>query len=90
MSAAKWYVVNVYSGFEKKVAQLITEQADKHSLSEMFDQVLVPSEEVVEIRKGNKKVNAEKNFFPGYVLVKMILNDITWHMVRDIPRVSAL
>ncbi len=89
MSIAKWYVVNVYSGFEKKVAQLINEQAEKHSLTEMFEQVLVPSEEVVEIRKGNKKVNAEKNFFPGYVLVKMVLNDRTWHLVRDIPRVSS-
>lgn len=86
--SAKWYVVNVYSGFEKKVSQHIAEQAEKLSLAEMFEQVLVPSEEVVEIRKGNKKVSTEKNFFPGYVLVKMILNDSTWHLVRDIPKVS--
>ena len=86
--SAKWYVVNVYSGFEKKVSQHIAEQAEKLSLTEMFEQVLVPSEEVVEIRKGNKKVSTEKNFFPGYVLVKMILNDSTWHLVRDIPKVS--
>ena len=70
------------------MSQHIAEQAEKLSLTEMFEQVLVPSEEVVEIRKGNKKVSTEKNFFPGYVLVKMILNDSTWHLVRDIPKVS--
>jgi transcriptional antiterminator NusG len=86
--SAKWYVVNVYSGFEKKVSQHIIEQAEKLSLSDMFEEVLVPSEEVVEIRKGNKKVNAEKNFFPGYVLVKMVLNDNTWHLVRGVQKVS--
>lgn len=86
--SAKWYVVNVYSGFEKKVSQHITEQAEKLALVDMFEQVLVPSEEIVEIRKGNKKVSSEKNFFPGYVLVKMILNDSTWHLVRAIPKVS--
>lgn len=83
----RWYVVNVYSGFEKKVAQSIREQADKKGLSERFEDVLVPSEEVVEIRRG-QKVNAERNYFPGYILVKMELTDDAWHLVRNIPRVS--
>lgn len=89
MSTFRWYVVNVHSGFEKKVASLIWEQAEKKALKGMFEEILVPSEEVVEIRRGNKKVNTEKNFFPGYVLVKMILNDNTWHIVRDIPKVAS-
>lgn len=89
MSTFRWYVVNVHSGFEKKVATLIQEQAEKNALTEMFEEILVPAEEVVEIRRGNKKVNTEKNFFPGYVLVKMVLNDRTWHLVRDIPKVAS-
>lgn len=89
MSVARWYVVNVHSGFEKKVAALINEQAEKNALQDMFEEILVPAEEVVEIKRGNKKVNTEKNFFPGYVLVKMILNDKTWHLVRGIPKVAS-
>ncbi len=84
---ARWYVVNVYSGFEKKVVQSIREQAEKKGLADRFEELLVPSEEVVEIRRG-AKVNTEKNYFPGYVLIKMELSDETWHLVRDIPRVS--
>ena len=83
-----WYVVNVYSGFEKKVVQAIQEQAEKKGLGDRFEQILVPSEEVVEIRRG-AKVNTEKNYFPGYVLVKMNLTDETWHLVRNIPKVSS-
>ncbi len=86
--AAKWYVVNVYSGFEKKVVQAIREQAEKKGIVDRFEDILVPSEEVVEIRRG-AKVNAERNYFPGYVLVKMQLDDETWHLVRNIPRVSS-
>lgn len=89
MSTFRWYVVNVHSGFEKKVSALIHEQAEKNALTEMFEEILVPAEEVVEIRRGNKKVNTEKNFFPGYVLVKMVLNDSTWHLVRGIPKVAS-
>jgi len=85
--AAKWYVVNVYSGFEKKVVQTIREQAEKKGLTDSFEEILVPSEEVLEVRRG-AKVNVEKNYFPGYVLVKMDLTDETWHFVKDIPRVS--
>lgn len=85
--ALRWYVVNVYSGFEKKVAQALREQAVKKGLQESFDDILVPSEEVIEIRRG-AKVNVEKNYFPGYVIVKMDLNDETWHLVRSTPKVS--
>ncbi len=85
---AKWYVVNVYAGFEKKVRQSILEQAERKGLADRFEDVLVPSEEVVEIRRGNK-VNTEKQYFPGYVLVKMQLTDETWHLVTNIPRVSS-
>ena len=85
--ALRWYVVNVYSGFEKKVAQALREQAVKKGLQESFDDILVPSEEVIEIRRG-AKVNVYKNYFPGYVIVKMDLNDETWHLVRSTPKVS--
>lgn len=85
--AQRWYVVNVYSGFEKKVAQSIREQAEKKGLVDRFGEILVPSEEVVEIRRG-AKVNVERNYFPGYVIVKMDLNDETWHLVRNVPKVS--
>jgi transcription termination/antitermination protein NusG len=85
---AKWYVVNVYAGFEKKVRQSILEQAERKGLADRFEDVLVPSEEVVEIRRGSK-VNTEKQYFPGYVLVKMQLTDETWHLVTNIPRVSS-
>lgn len=87
MSVHQWYVVNVYSGFEKKVAQTIQEQVELKGLASYFEEVLVPSEEVVEIRRGVKK-NVEKQYFPGYILVKMILTDDTWHLVRNVPRVS--
>jgi len=85
--AKRWYVVHVYSGFEKKIAQQIKEQADQKGLADQIDEVLVPTEEVVELRRG-QKVNAERKFFPGYVLVKMELSDEAWHLVKDTPKVT--
>ena len=82
-----WYVVHVYSGFEKKVAESIEEQAKQSHLSDLIESVLVPTEEVVEMRRGSK-VNAERKFFPGYVLVKMEMTDETWHLVQDTPKVT--
>jgi len=84
---ARWYVVNVYSGSEKKVAESIREQAVLKKMDDRILEVLVPTEQVVEIRKGTK-VNAEHKFFPGYILVKMEMSDDTWHVVKDTPRVS--
>jgi len=83
----RWYVVHVYSGFENKVAQSIREQADQKGLTELFEEVSVPTEEVVEMRRG-QKVNAERKFFPGYVLVKMDLTDESWHMVQNTAKVT--
>ena len=85
--AHRWYVVHVYSGFEKKVAQSIREQAAQKGLADRFEEVLVPIEEVVEIRRG-AKVNAERKFFPGYVLVKMDYDDESWHLVKNTPKVT--
>ena len=85
--AKRWYVIHVYSGFEKKIAQQLKELAAQKGLSDMLDQVLVPSEEVVEVRRG-QKINSERKFFPGYVLVKMELTDQTWHLVKDTPKVT--
>ncbi len=85
--AKRWYVVHVYSGFEKKIAQQLKEQAAQKGLADQFDEVLVPSEQVVEMRRG-QKVNAEHKFFPGYVLVKMELTDDAWHLVKNTPKVT--
>lgn len=84
---SRWYILYCLSGHEKKVAQTIMEKANSKGLGDFFQEVVVPTEGVIEIRKG-KKVNAEKKFFPGYVLVKMHLNDDTWHLVRSIPKVT--
>ncbi len=83
----RWYVVHVYSGSEKKVAEQILEQAEKKSLNDQILQVLVPIEEFVEIKKGTK-VNSERNFFPGYVLVQMVLTDDSWHLVKNTQKVT--
>ena len=85
--AGSWYVIHVYSGFEKKVAQSIEEQAKQAGMADDFENVLVPVEEVVEMRRGSK-VNAERKFFPGYVLVNMNLTDESWHLVMNTPKVT--
>ena len=84
--AMRWYVVHAYSGYEKKVAASLQERIDLHGLSDSFGEVLVPTEEVVEMRGGQKR-RSERKFFPGYVLVQMELNDDTWHLVKDTPKV---
>ena len=83
----RWYVVHVYSGFEKKVAESIREQARQNGMEDLFEQVLVPTEEVVELRRG-QKVSSERKFFPGYVLIRMDLSDETWHLVKNTPKVT--
>ncbi len=85
--ASRWYVIHVYSGFEKKVASAIREQAEQKGLADHFDEILVPTEEVVEVKRG-AKVSAERKFFPGYVLVKMDLDDATWHLVTNTAKVT--
>ena len=85
--ASHWYVIHVYSGFEKKVASAIREQAEQKGLGERFEQILVPTEEVVEVKRG-AKVSSERKFFPGYVLIKMDLDDETWHLVKNTAKVT--
>lgn len=85
--AARWYIVHAYSGFEKKVAQAIREQAEQKGMTDLIEEVLVPMEEVVEMRRG-QKVSAERKFFPGYVLVKMDLTDESYHLVKNVGKVS--
>jgi len=85
--AKRWYVVHVFSGFEKKMKQAILEQAVSNSLDDMIEDVLVPTEEYVEMRRG-AKVQAERKFFPGYILVKMELTDASWSLVQSQPRVT--
>lgn len=83
----RWYVIHVYSGFEKKVSESIEEQVRQAGLEAEVDQVLVPMEEVVELRRG-AKVNAERKFFPGYVLMRMEISDEVWHLVKNTPKVT--
>ena len=85
--ASRWYVIHVYSGFEKKVATEIREQAEQKGLSERFEEILVPTEEVVEVKRG-AKVSSERKIFPGYVLIKMDLDDETWHLVKNTAKVT--
>ncbi len=83
----RWYIVHAYSNFERKVAESIKERVAAAGLEELFDEVLVPMEEVVEVRRG-RKVNAERKFFPGYVLVKMEMTDQAYHLIKDTPKVT--
>ena len=85
--AMRWYVLHVYSGFEKKIAESIREQARQKGMEDLFEEVLVPTEEVIELRRG-QKVSAERKFFPGYVLIKMELGDDSWYLVKNTPKVT--
>lgn len=85
--AKRWYIVHAYSNFEKKVAESIQEQARQKGLEHLFEAVMVPTEKVVEVRRG-RKVDAERKFFPGYVLVKMDLTDEAFSLIKNTPKVS--
>lgn len=84
--AKRWYVVHAYSGFEKQVMRSLIERVKLKGMEEEFGQILVPTEEVVEMRDGKKR-RSERKFYPGYVLVEMDMNDATWHLVKETPRV---
>ena len=83
----KWYIVHAYSNFEKKVADAIRDGARQHGLEDNFSEILVPTEDVVEVRRG-RKINSERKFFPGYVLVKMELSDEAYHLIKNTPKVT--
>ncbi len=85
--AKRWYIVHAYSNFEKKVAEAIRERAVSEGLEDQFEEVLVPTEEVIEVRRG-RKVASERKFFPGYVLVKMDMTDEAYHLIKDTPKVT--
>ena len=85
----RWYIVQAHSGFEKKVAQAINDKAERESLSDCFEDIVVPTQSVVEA-KGGRKVTTERKFFPGYVMVKMKMSDAAWHLVRTTPKVTGL
>lgn len=85
--AMRWYVLHVYSGFESKVAEAIHEKARKQGLEAKVEDILVPTEEVVEVKRG-QRVQAERKFFPGYVLAKLDMDDELWHMIKDTPKVT--
>ena len=83
----RWYIVHAYSNFEKKVAESIREQAAQRGLEGKFDEIMVPTEQVVEVRRG-RKVNSERKFFPGYVLVKCDLTDQVFSLIKNTPKVT--
>ena len=85
--AMRWYIIHAYSNFEKKVADSLREQAEQQGLSDQFEEILVPTEEVVEVRRG-RKINAERKFFPGYVLAKLNMTDDVYHLVKNTPKVT--
>ncbi len=85
--AQRWYVINVYSGFENKVAESIRELAEQKGMGDLFEQILVPVEEVVEMRRG-AKIKTERKFFPGYVLIKMEMTDESWHLVKNTAKMT--
>mgnify|MGYP000467630424 CR=1 FL=1 len=84
--AMRWYVVHAYSGFENRVKQSLIERVARSGMQDKFGEILVPTEEVVEMREGQKR-KSERKFFPGYVLVQMEMDDDTWHLVKEVPKV---
>ncbi|WP_252177358.1 transcription termination/antitermination protein NusG [Endozoicomonas sp. 4G] len=84
--AKRWYVVHAYSGYEKQVMRSLIERVKLHGMEDLFGEILVPTEEVVEIKNGQKR-KSERKFFPGYVLVQMEMNEDSWHLIKDTPRV---
>ncbi len=84
--ALRWYVVHAYSGFEQQVQRSLKERIERYNMQDSFGEILVPTEEVVEMRDG-KKCKSDRKFFPGYVLVQMEMNDATWHLVKSVPKV---
>lgn len=84
--ALRWYVVHAYSGFENQVKRSLLERIERFGMQDRFGEILVPTEEVVEMREGQKR-RSERKFFPGYVLVQMDMNDETWHLVKEVPKV---
>lgn len=87
MSKKRWYVVHAFSGFEKQVAEAIGEHVQRAGMEDRFGEILVPTEDVVEM-KGGQKRTSERKFFPGYVLVQMEMDETTWHLVKNVPRVT--
>ncbi|MCH8863438.1 MAG: transcription termination/antitermination protein NusG [Proteobacteria bacterium] len=87
MSEARWYIIHAYSGFEKKVADAVMERAVSEGLGDLFEEVIVPTEEVIEVRRG-QKIKSERKFFPGYVMAKMVMTDDSYHLVKDTPKVT--
>lgn len=85
--AMRWYVLHVYSGFENKVAEAIKDKAKKKGLEDRVEDIMVPKEEIVEVKRG-QKVNTERKVFPGYVLAKVDMSDDVWHMIKDTPKVT--
>lgn len=87
MATKQWYVLQTYSQFEQQVKRLLEERIEEESLQDSFGEILIPTEEVVDVKEGKRRVSKRK-FFPGYVLVEMIMNDSTWHTVNSLPKVS--
>jgi len=85
--AAKWYIIQAYSNFEKRVKESLERDAEEKGLSHLFEEILVPTENIVEVRKG-RKVESERKFFPGYVLAKVDLTDAAYHLVKNTPKVT--
>ena len=87
MTESRWYVLHTYSGYEKKVAENIVEQSNKLGISQFIEEVSVPTQNIVEVKRGTR-VNTERKFFPGYILIKMVLNDDTLHIIKNTPKLS--